>query len=196
SVQTNVRFAGRWVPRGAPNFYALALAHTVFGGYFSSRLVKNIREDKGYTYSPGSAVDHRRGVSTFIVAADVGTEVTGPSLLEIHYELGRMALMPVGRDELDAGCRYLAGMTMLSTQTQAGLASYLDQITAVGLGIDYLRDFRSNLERVTTDDVLRVSAEYLSPKNLVSVLVGDARAIRPSVEALGSVEVARAPSPA
>ncbi|MGZ4128552.1 MAG: M16 family metallopeptidase [Actinomycetota bacterium] len=196
SVQTNVRFAGRWVPRGAPNFYALALAHTVFGGYFSSRLVKNIREDKGYTYSPGSAVDHRRGVSTFIVAADVGTEVTGPSLLEIHYELGRMALMPVGRDELDAGCRYLAGITMLSTQTQAGLASYLDQITAVGLGIDYLRDFRSNLERVTTDDVLRVSAEYLSPKNLVSVLVGDARAIRPSVEALGSVEVARAPSPA
>lgn len=194
SVQTNVRFAGKWVPRGEPNFYAMALAHTVFGGYFSSRLVKNIREDKGYTYSPGSAIDHRRAVSTFIVAADVGTEVTAPSLLEIRYELGRMAVLPVAQDELDAGRRYLAGMTMLSTQTQGGLASYIDQITAVGLGIEYLRDFRANLERVTIDDVLRVSAEYLAPQNLITVLVGDAKVVRHSVEAMEPLEVTRAPA--
>jgi predicted Zn-dependent peptidase len=193
AVQTNIRMAGRWEPRGAPNFYELALAHIVFGGYFSARLVKNIREDKGYTYSPGSAIDHRRLSSTFVVAADVGTDVTGPALLEIHYELGRMTLLPVAQEELDAGRRYLAGVTMLSTQTLSGLASYLDSITAAGLGIDYLRDFRTNLERVTPDDVLRVAADYLSPRNLLTVMVGDASEIRTQVEALDPVEVAKAP---
>jgi predicted Zn-dependent peptidase len=193
AVQTNIRLAGRWVPRGAPNFYELALAHIVFGGYFSSRLVKNIREDKGYTYSPGSAIDHRHLSSTFVVAADVGTEVTGPSLLEIRYELGRMTLLPVGQDELDAGRRYLAGVTMLSTQTLSGLASYLDSITAAGLGIDYLRDFRTNLERVTPDDVLRVAADYLSPRNLLTVIVGDASLIQKQVEALEPVDMTKAP---
>ena len=193
AVQTNIRLAGRWEPRGAPNFYELALAHIVFGGYFSSRLVKNIREDKGYTYSPGSAVDHRRLSSTFVVAADVGTEVTGPSLLEIQYELGRMTLLPVGQEELDAGRRYLAGVTLLSTQTLSGLASYLDSITAAGLGIDYLRDFRSNLERVTPEAILRVATDYLSPRSLLTVMVGDASVIRKQVEALEPVEVKKVP---
>ena len=193
AVQTNIRLAGRWKRRGAPDFYALSLAHIVFGGYFSSRLVKNIREDKGYTYSPGSTIDHRRLTSIFIVAADVGTEVTAPALLEIQYELARVALMPIPRDELDAGRRYLAGVTMLSTQTQSGLASYIDSITAAGLTIDYLRDFRSNLERVTPDDIVHVAADYLSPRNLLTVMVGDASIIGKSVEALTPVELAKAP---
>jgi len=192
AVQTNIRLAGRWKRRGETDFYALALAHMVFGGYFTSRLVKNIREDKGYTYSPGSAVDHRRLTSTFIVAADVGTEVTAPALLEMQYELGRMTLLPVPQDELDAGRRYLTGVTMLSTQTQAGLASYIDSITSAGLGIDYLRDFRANLERVTPDDVLRVAAGYLSARNLLTVMVGDAAVIGRPVESLGAVEVTKA----
>ena len=122
----------------------------------------------------------------------MGTDVTGPSLLEIQYELGRMTLLPVSQDELDAGRRYLAGVTMLSTQTQSGLASYIDSITAAGLGIDYLRDFRANLEKVTPDDVLRVAAEYLSPRNLLTVMVGDVSAIKRSVEALEPVEVTTA----
>ena len=191
ALQTNIRLAGKWLRRGQPDFYALALAHIVFGGYFSSRLVKNIREDKGYTYSPGSAVDHRRLTSTFLVAADVGTEVTAPSLLEIKYELGRMSLLPVAQDELDAGRRYLTGVTMLSTQTQSGLASYIDSITSAGLSMDYLRDFRANLEQVTPNDVLRVASEYLSPKNLLTVMVGDAAVIGGPVESLGPVELTK-----
>ena len=81
---------------------------------------------------------------------------------------------------------------MLSTQTQSGLASYIDSITAAGLGIDYLRDFRANLQKVTPDDVLRVAAEYLSPRNLLTVMVGDVSAIKRSVEALEPVEVTTA----
>ena len=148
SVQTTIRMAAAWPRRGEPAFYAAALANMVFAGYFSSRLTKNIREDKGYTYSPGSSPDHRRETSTLIVAADVGTDVTAPALVEIDYELGRIAAAPVEQDELDSARRYLAGVTALSVQTQAGLAGYLDSILSGGLDFEYLRGFRSSLDRV------------------------------------------------
>ena len=67
------------------------VANALFGGYFSSRLVMNIREDKGYTYSPRSSLRHAPAASCLLTAADVATEVTAAALVEIGYELGRMA---------------------------------------------------------------------------------------------------------
>jgi zinc protease len=191
AVQTNIRVAGKWVPRGQDPSYALAMAHMVFGGYFSARLVKNIREDKGYTYSPGSSLDHRRLSSTFITSAEVGTEVTAPALMEIRYELTRIAVLPVAQDELDAARRYLLGVTMLSIQTQSGIANYLSNILAAGLGIEYLKTFTAKLQQVTTEDVLEAAAEYMTPKNLLTVLVGDADAISGPVGSMEPVELSR-----
>ena len=76
AVQTNIRLGGPALPRSDERYPALQLANIVYGGYFSSRLVNNIREDKGYTYSPRSAIDHAVATSRFTVAADVATEVT------------------------------------------------------------------------------------------------------------------------
>ena len=101
--------------------------------------MENIRERKGYTYSPRSWIDHQPLGSVLTVQADVGTEVTAPALLEIRYELGRMATLPVSAEELDAARRYLIGTTALSTQTQSGLAEYLQALSLAGLGLDYLR---------------------------------------------------------
>ena len=92
AVQSNVRLGGPAPGRTDPDLPAVRLANMIFGGYFSSRLVENIRERRGYTYSPRSSVDHQAAGSSFLVEADVTTEVTGPALLETWYELGRMAL--------------------------------------------------------------------------------------------------------
>jgi predicted Zn-dependent peptidase len=189
SVQTNIRLGGPALPRSHPDFYKLSLAVMVFGGYFSSRLVKNIREDKGYTYSPRAAVSHNRACSTFSVAAEVGTEVTAPALVEIDYELRRMVAQPVPQEELDGARRYLAGVTSLSVATQSGLASQVDALLAAGLTLDYLRELRSNLDRVTTADVRDAAARYLAPKGLQTVLVGDAGATAAAVGALIDLEV-------
>ncbi len=160
----------------------------VVGGYFSSRLFKNIRELRGYTYGVQSGIDHRRLVSTFSTATSVATEVTAPSLLELRYELARMTALPVERDELDAARRYLAGVTSLQVQTQAGLATYLDAITAAGLDIGYLRAFRRNLDAVTPDQVRDAAIQFLAPNGLATVFVGDASKIRRDVEALMPLE--------
>jgi predicted Zn-dependent peptidase len=164
------------------------MANMIFGGYFSSRLVENIRENKGYTYSPRSGIEHQLVASIFNVSADVGTEVTAPALLEIRYELGRMATLPVESDELEAAKRYLIGTTALSTQTQSGLANYLFALTLGGLGFDYLRELPKRLNAVTVDDVRDAAATYLAPQRLPTVILGDAKAVRESLETLDEVE--------
>lgn len=188
AAQSNIRIAGPALTRQDPGLPALLLANMIFGGYFSSRLVENIREHKGYTYSPRSWIDHQGLGSVLTVSADVGTEVTGPALLEMRYELGRMATLPVSTEELDSARRYLIGTTALSTQTQSGLADYLLALSLAGLGLDYLRTLPKRLEKVTVDDVRDAAAGYLAPARLPTVIVGDAKAIRDSLETLGSVE--------
>jgi predicted Zn-dependent peptidase len=190
-VQSNIRLAGRAVPRSHGDFPALALANAIYGGYFTSRLVDNIRERRGYTYSPGSSIEHRQAASAFTVSADVGTEVTAAALVEIRYELGRMVATDVTQEEVDAARRYLQGTLAMSIQTQAGLSSYLATLTTSGLGVDFLRDYPSALERVTIDAIRQTAVSYLAPARLLTVIVGDAGAVRRDLETLDGVTQAR-----
>jgi len=187
AVQTNIRLGGAALDRSASGYPAQRMVSTIFGGYFSSRLVDNIREDKGYTYSPRSSIDHYQAGSRFTVAADVATEVTGPALLELLYELGRLAVLPPAQQELDAARQYAVGTLALGSATAAGLASTLSALAGVGLGVDYLRDHPRALAEVTLDDVQAAAAELLAPTRLVTVLVGDRARIAGAVGALGLV---------
>ena len=187
SVQSALRLAGPAVARNHPDAAALSLANLVFGGYFSSRWVENIREDKGYTYSPRSSVEHRQLGSTFRAAADVATGVTAAAVLETAYELGRMASTSVRDDEVEAARQYAIGSLSLSVATQAGLASTVAGLAGAGLGLDWLAGQPGRLAAVTTEQVSAAAAEYLAPARLVSVIVGDAAAIRAPLELLGAV---------
>jgi predicted Zn-dependent peptidase len=186
AVQTNIRLGGPALPRTAPNYAALQVANVVFGGYFSSRLVNNIREDKGYTYSPRSSIEHAIAGSRLTVAADVATEVTAPALLEILYELGRVTLLPLGDDELAAARRYAAGTLALSTATSAGLASTLSVLAGLGLGPDYLREHSAALGAVDAAAVAEVAGQF-APAELAAVLLGDASAMASKVDAIRPV---------
>jgi predicted Zn-dependent peptidase len=189
AVQTTIRLGGAAPARTDADFAATALANLVFGGYFSSRWVSNIREDKGYTYSPSSGLDHPLGGSRFVAGADVATGVTAPALLETLYELGRIATTPVGQDELDRARRYAIGTLALGTASQAGLAGTLSQLAASGLGIEWLRDYPKQLNAVTVDDVLAAGARWLAPTALTPVLVGDSAAVADSLRGLVELEL-------
>ncbi|TKJ19124.1 pitrilysin family protein [Blastococcus sp. CCUG 61487] len=191
AVQSNIRLGGPAPARTDPDLPAVRLAAMVFGGYFSSRLVENIRERRGYSYSPRSAVEHLAGASSFLVEADVATEVTGPALLETLYELGRMALTPVTEAELDAARRYVLGSMALSTATHAGLASTLSALVGAGLPAGWLADHQRALEAVTVEQVQEVSRRYLAPSALTAVVVGDAEQVAASLGALGDLTVHR-----
>jgi predicted Zn-dependent peptidase len=189
AVQSNVRLGGPAPRRTDPDLAAVRLANMVFGGYFSSRLVENIRERRGYTYSPRSSVDHQAAGSSVLVEADVATGVTGPALLETWYELGRMALLPVTGAELDAARRYVLGSMALATATHAGLASTLSALVGAGLPPDWLTDHQRALAGVTVDQVLEASRRYLSASGLTAVVVGDAGRVADQLRTLAPLEV-------
>lgn len=187
SRQAAIRLAGLALPTSDPAYPAVELASLIFGGYFSSRLVRNIREDKGYTYSASSRISHGRVASSLNVAADVRSEVAGAALVEILYELGRMVSSSPSQDELDEARRYRIGTLSIGIHTQAGFADALSTILARGHDVGYLRDHPVMLEQVDRNDVLAAARRYLAPARLVGVIVGDADVIVPQIEPIAPV---------
>ncbi|SHN32929.1 M16 family metallopeptidase [Cryptosporangium aurantiacum] len=188
SVQSSLRLALPALPRAHADYAAFQLANLVFGGYFSSRLVENIREDKGYTYSPHSSVDHSAAGSVTLVSADVATEVTAPALLEIEYELGRIATLPPTAEELEQARQYAIGTLALSVSSQAGLAGMLIALAGTGLDLNWLAEHPIRLAKVTLEEVAAAAAGYLAPSGGVTVVLGDAEAVSGPLGALGPVD--------
>jgi zinc protease len=190
AVQTTVRLGGAAPSRVAADYAATVLANLVFGGYFSSRWVANIREDKGYTYSPHSGIDHPAAGSRMFAGADVATAVTAPALLETLYELGRIATVPVPQEELDRARRYALGTLALGTASQAGLAGQVSQLAGAGLELSWLKEHAAALQRVTVEEVLGAGSRWFAPSRLTPVLVGDAATVADSVGAIIELETA------
>ncbi|MFI5956553.1 M16 family metallopeptidase [Cryptosporangium sp. NPDC051539] len=188
SVQSSLRVALPAVPRANPDYAAFQLANLIFGGYFSSRLVENIREDKGYTYSPHSSVDHSAAGSMTLVSADVATEVTAPALLEIEYELGRIATLPPTAEELEQARQYAIGTLALSVSSQAGLAGMLIALAGTGLDLNWLAEHPIRLAKVTLEEVAAAAAGHLAPSGGVTVVLGDAGVVTGPLGALGPID--------
>jgi zinc protease len=187
SVQSSLRLALPGVGRTHPDHAALQLANLIFGGYFSSRWVENIREDKGYTYGPHSVVEHSIAGTLLTVSAEVATEVTAPALLETWYELGRLATIPPGAEELEQARQYALGTLQLGMSTQAGLAGLASTYAGYGLRLDYLPEYASQLAAATREQVGAAAANYLAPSRAVTVVLGDADVVQQSVAGLAVV---------
>jgi predicted Zn-dependent peptidase len=187
AVQSNLRLGGR-APRRTDDWYAAGqLANGIYGGSFSSRLTQNIREDKGYTYSPHSSVRHLRGDSRLVTSAEVATEVTAPAMVEVLYELGRIAALPPSAEELEDTVQYLTGTLALGTSTQAGLAETLADLLTDGKSVDWLQEYPARLASTTPEEVMRAATKILAPANMVSVVVGDADVVESSLALLTDV---------
>jgi predicted Zn-dependent peptidase len=193
SVQSSLRLALPAVGRTHPDHAALQLANLIFGGYFSSRWVENIREAKGYTYSPHSVVEHSIAGSSLILSADVATEVTGAALLETWYELGRLANLAPAPDELEQARQYALGSLLLGMSTQAGLAGLATTYAAYGLRLDYLVEHTARLAAATREEVAAAGATYLAPARAVTVVLGDADRVAAPLATLSTVEQIAAP---
>lgn len=178
SAQTNIVVANRGIKRTDPDYFPLLVMHTILGGTASARLFMNLREEKGYTYGAYSQMDARRYAGSFRATAEVRTPVTGASLKEIFYELGRIRDEEVSEKELTDAKSYLTGIFPIRLETQEGLVEQLLQIRMHNLAPDYLETYRDNILKVTREDVRRVANLYVTPDNAAVVLVGDAAEVR------------------
>jgi predicted Zn-dependent peptidase len=188
SVQSSIRLALPGVGRTHPDHAALQLANLVYGGYFSSRWVENIREDKGYTYGAHSSVEHSVAGSSVVLSAEVATEVTAPALLETWYELGRLASVAPEESEVEQARQYALGSLLIGMSTQSGLASLASSYAGHGLRLDFLAAHAQRLAAATTEEIAAAAGTYLAPAKAVTVVLGDAAMVEASLERLSTVE--------
>ncbi len=165
------------VTPASEDYVALLVTDAVLGGSFASRITSNIREQKGYTYSPFSTVRALEHNARWSEQADVTTNVTGASLTEIFKEVARLRAEPPSDAELHSVQSYLAGTFVLRNSTRPGIIQQLDFVDKHGLPDDYLRDFVQRIWAVKPADVQRIAATYLDPKKMTIVVVGDRKQI-------------------
>jgi zinc protease len=188
TVQTEVLLGNRAITRLHPDWQRLSLANSIYGGAFNSRLVSNIREQKGYTYSPRSGANPLREHGYFSVHAAVRNDVVAATLTEIFYELDRMRSLPVGEEELADARNYMSGVFSLSVATQEGLLGQLSNVFLNQLPEDYLETYRDKIRRLTAADVLSAARKYFDSPNTQIVIVGDREQIAEQAALFGPVE--------
>ncbi|HYN41691.1 MAG TPA: pitrilysin family protein, partial [Thermoanaerobaculia bacterium] len=188
SVQSTI-VSGRTGPRASdPDWYDVLVANTIYADAFGSRLVKNIREDKGYTYSPSGDFSTRRAGSLLQMQADVRNEVTAATLLEVFYELDRLAATKPTTDELAGAKRYQGGLYLLRNQIQGAVAGTLARNWVNGLPPEALGEFVTKVNAVSAEGVQAAGKKHFLSSSQTVVVVGDTKAVRPQLELYGAVK--------
>ncbi|NJD26874.1 MAG: insulinase family protein [Chloroflexi bacterium] len=198
SVQTEIRVGHVGLPRRIPDYHALSVMSAILGGLFNSRLNRRLREEKGYTYGAGAGFELRRAAGPFAARAAVNTEVTVPATVDIIGALQAMRDGPVSDDELHAARDYLVGVFPLRFETPAAVVGAIAGLIVHDLPFDELDRYRPSIEAVGRDEVLAAAQAHVRPDDAAIVLVGDADAFLPALEAaaLGPIVVDREPLPA
>jgi zinc protease len=189
AVQAQIVAGCHAITRKHPDWVKLGLTNSLYGGAFNSRLVMNIREDKGYTYSPRSGVSALRQHGYFSVSAAVRNDVVAASLTEIFYEMDKLRSLPVPEAELADAQNYLSGVFSMGLATQDGLLSQFSNVALNELPDDYLETYRQKVRALTPDDLLATAREYLDSANMQIVVVGDRAQIESQAALFGELEV-------
>jgi predicted Zn-dependent peptidase len=151
----------------------MQVSNTLLGGFFSSRITRNIREDKGYTYSPFSTLSVRYRDGYWAQVAAVTTEVTGPALEEIFKEINTLQTTPPSTEELEGVKNYSAGVFVLQNSTRGGIINVLSYLDHHELPDSYLANYVSDVFAVTPEKVSEIAREYLRDEDMTLVVVGD-----------------------
>ncbi len=189
SVQTQILAGCHAITRKNPDWIRLGLANSLYGGAFNSRLVMNIREDKGYTYSPRSGITPLRRHGYFAVSAAVRNDVVAASLSEIFYELDKLRSLPVPAAELADAQNYLTGLFSMGLATQEGLLSQFSTVELNELPADYLETYRDKVRALTSADLLAAARKYFDSANMQIVIVGDRTQIQDQAALFGELEL-------
>ena len=174
------------LPTLLPNdkdYVALFVTNSLLGGSFGSRITSNIRENKGYTYSPHSNILNRRGVSVWSESADVTSEHTIDALKEIEKEINRLRDEPPATEELKGIQNYLAGIFVLQNSTPGGIIGQLQFLDKHGLPDSYLENFVKNIHSIKPEQVSAITKKYLDYQKMLIVMVGDEQGIKKQIEA-------------
>jgi predicted Zn-dependent peptidase len=185
AVQSTVNLGVPVADPSNPDYTRLEVTNALLGGSFGSRITTNIREQKGYTYSPYSTLSPRYRSAYWAEVADVTTDKTGASLTEIFGEVDRLRREAPPAPELRGIQNYLAGTFTLRNGSRGGVAGQLQFLDVHGLPDSYLTGYVGRVMAVTPEEVRGTAERWLAPERMTLVVVGDKKTVEPQVAPFG-----------
>lgn len=172
ALQSAIRIGQISINRTHPDFPALQVVNTIFGGYFGSRLMANIREDKGFTYGIGSALVSLKNTGYFFIASEVGADVCSAALTEIEKEIKILKEELVSESELSLVRNYMLGSMLGSLENSLSHADKFKNIYFSGLDYDYYSKYIQTVRNIGAEEVQAIANKYLNYISFEKVIVG------------------------
>lgn len=172
AVQSAIRMGNLTINRKHEDFPKLQIVNTLLGGYFGSRLMANIREDKGYTYGIGSGIASLKDAGYFFIATEVGTAVCASALEEIEKEINILKTELVAEQELGLVRNYMLGAMLGSLENAFSHADKFKNIYFSGLGYDYYTRYIHTVKTITPSEIIATANQYLDWNTMTRVVVG------------------------
>lgn len=189
AAQSEIRLGYPALARNTEDYFPVLAMNRMLGGQFSSRINMNLREKRGFTYGARSGFSFYKNVGPFVANAPVVTEKTDSSLSELLYEINLMREKGMSDEELKFVKNGLIGGFALTFETPAQIAGGLQNIALYGLPDNYFATYLQNIEKVSLDDVQRVSKKYLETSKMVALIVGDLAKIKDGIKAMNVAEI-------
>lgn len=172
AVQSAIRMGRLAINRSHPDFPGFQVLNSLLGGYFGSRLMANIREDKGYTYGIGSAVVSLRDAGYFFIATEVGAAVCGEAVKEITLEIELLKNQLVEAPELDLVRNYMLGSMLGSLENTFSHADKFKNLYFSKLDYSYYDRYINIVKTITPEEIIALANNYLQLDHFTSVIVG------------------------
>ena len=172
AMQSSIRIGKQLFNKTHPDYKKLKFVNTILGGYFGSRLMSNIREDKGYTYGIGSVLVSLKNTGYFVIVCEVGTDVTKNAIKEIYFEIERLRNEKINAEELNRVRNYLLGDMLKLFDGPFSLSDTFGSVLDFGLDFSYYEEVYDTINSITPDDILEMAQKYLDPSTMFEVVAG------------------------
>lgn len=172
AVQSALRIGNLTINREHGDFAKLQILNTLLGGYFGSRLMANIREDKGYTYGIGSGIASLKHAGYFFIATEVGTAVCANALTEIEKEIDLLKSDLVVQEELDLVRNYMLGSLLGSLENAFSHADKFKNLYFSGLDYTYYSNYIQTVKTITPEEIKKIANTYFDWNAMTKVIVG------------------------
>jgi len=173
AVQSAIRLGKILFNKTHPDFVKLRLLATLLGGYFGSRLMSNIREDKGYTYGIYSSIGSYLQTGYLVISSEVGTEVTAATIHEIYYEIERLQNEKAGDKELELVKNYMLGNILSSLDGAFNVSGVLKGLLIYDLKTDYFYNMVKTIRHTEAETLKDLACKYLKKEDLFEIVSGD-----------------------
>lgn len=186
-TQAHIRIGNIGIARSNPVFHKLVVTNTFFGGRFTSRLMTEIRVNRGLTYGIRSGISAYRNPGPVTISTFTKTASTALAVGLIYKEIYKLRSTKISESELGGTKRYLTGLYPLTLETNKRLAQHLSDIYFYGLSLKTIEEFPGKITVVSVSDVQKTARRYYSESDTVVTVLGDVEKIAPEMEKLGMV---------